>query len=236
MTYDPALLHVVDNAATAARVLYHLLGPPGEEPLVSLDTETTGCNPKKQSPVGRAQVWCMTLAWRMDDAIATAFVTADWVGAFRAWLECAAYRKVGGNISGYDRHGLHNSGIKLRGIHGDVQRMSKLINPANFEDDGEGGVARVKRDLKTQAGALGMQMAHYGDTVATVWNGKERAATKKNGSCTPINFDKRGMSDVQTLWQSEWRRPGIIRYAVEDAVAGLLVFEDLERKLQGVAW
>lgn len=224
--YDRDYLHVVDNAATAARVLYHLLGPPGEEPLVSLDTETTGCNPKKESPVGRAKLWCMTLAWMQGDTVATAFIPAEWVGAFRAWLECKAYRKVGQNIFGYDRHVLRNAGIELRGIVGDTQRMSRLLNPA--KDGGHG--------LKDQARALGIEMVDYAETVATVWHGKVKQPTAKEGARTPVNFAKQGESDVETLWQTAWRRPQIIDYAVLDAVAGLLVHTDNERKLRERVW
>lgn len=218
--------HVIDNAHHAANLLYVLLGPPGAEPVVSLDTETVGCDPRKESPVGRARLWCMTLAWRDYDGINAAFVPAEWVPALRAWLECSAYRKVGQNIFGYDRHVLANLGINLQGIEGDTLRMSKLLNPAKTGTHG----------LKDQAKALGMEMVDYDEVVSTVWHGKEKTETKKTGACTPVNFEKRCEASIDVLWETPWRRASIVDYAVRDAVAGLLVYEDLKTKLGEVQW
>lgn len=216
--------HVIDNADHAANLLYVLLGPPGQEPLVSLDTETTGCNPKKESPVQRARLFCMTLAWRDFDDIHAAFVTREWVPALRAWLESDRYRKVGQNIFGYDRHVLKNEGIKLRGIEGDTLRMSKLLNPAKTGVHG----------LKEQARALGLEMTDYTEVMGQVWHGKEKAS--KTAPHTPVNFEKRIEVPIDVLWETEWRRPAITEYAVKDAVAGLLAYENLTTQLQGVQW
>lgn len=220
------ITHVVDDADSAASLLYILLGPPGQEPLVSLDTETTGCDPRKESPVQRARLFCMTLAWREFDDIHAAFVTREWVPALRAWLECDRFKKVGQNIFGFDRHVLKNEGITLRGIEGDTLRMSKLLNPSKAGSHG----------LKDQARALGLEMTDHNDVMSSVWHGKEKAGNTKTGAHTPVNFEKRIEVPIHVLWETAWRRPEITEYALKDAVAGLLVYEDLQTKLAGVAW
>lgn len=212
---------IVDNPETACLVLEILLHQ--ETGPVALDTETTGCNPKKEGPVGKARLWCMTLAWGEDDA---AFVPAEWLPAFKAWLECAKYPKVGQNIYGYDRHVLANEDIRLRGIVGDTQRMSKLGNPAN--DGGHG--------LKDQARRLGFEMNDYGEVVKTVWHGKERPGNTKVGPHTPVDFEKASEEPIQVLAVCPERRAKIIEYAVRDAVATLAVYSDNRCKLEASKW
>jgi DNA polymerase I-like protein with 3'-5' exonuclease and polymerase domains len=214
--------YTVDNARTAAAVLYELMGPPGEEPLVALDTETTGCNPKTDGPVGLARLWCMTLAWEQGDQIDAAFVTAEWVPAFRAWLESPDYKKVGQNIHGYDRHVLWNEGIDLRGIVGDTQRMSKLLDPR-----------KQNHGLKDQARGLGIDMRDYASVFQTVWHGKGRV---KSAPSTSVDFTRTGQEPIDVLWEAEWRRPSIVEYAVTDAVATLRVYRHLEQQLRAVRW
>ncbi len=160
---------LVDGPDTACFVLALLLTHPELHP-VALDTETTDCNPKKESPVGRARLWCMTLAWGDWSDDRSAYITREWLPAFKAWLEEPSYTKVGQNIFGYDRHVLRNEGITLRGIVGDTQRMSKLLNPSN--DAGHG--------LKDQARRLGFEMHDYDEvvgkkeTLPEVWKDPER--------------------------------------------------------------
>jgi DNA polymerase-1 len=147
---------IVDSAHNACILLDSLFGyAVNYDGPVALDTETTGCNPKKEGPVGKARLWCMTLAWGDTGCEQSAYVPREWLPAFKAWLECDRYPKVGQNIYGYDRHVLANEGLRLRGIVGDTQRMSKLLNPAN--DAGHG--------LKDQARRLGFEMTDYEDVV-----------------------------------------------------------------------
>lgn len=147
--------HTVTDEESASDVMASLLMCAGP---VALDTETLDCNPKKESPVQLARLWCMTLAWRTPTGIEAAFVPAQWVHLFKTWLECDAFPKVGQNVYGFDRHVFANAGIDLRGIYADTQRMSRLLNPAKVGVHG----------LKAMAALLGIPMLSFDDVTEQV--------------------------------------------------------------------
>lgn len=128
---------------------------------VGFDTETTGCNPKEESPVGRARVWCATFAWAgPDDAhlngpIETAFVRRPFLTPLIPWLEDAACLKVGSDIFGYDRHAAYNEAIELRGIDGCTRFMNKLLDPDKRNESG----------LKSLAAKQGLSGEKFAEVV-----------------------------------------------------------------------
>lgn len=138
------------EAKTLHWLLRHLPGP------TALDTETWGCDPRKESPVERAQLWCLTLAWYEGEGereyMQTAFVPREFVPTLRLWLESVEHQKVGSAIIRYDRHVLANMGIRLRGIVGDTEDMSRLLNPSKMGQHG----------LKPQGQQLGYDVVDFG--------------------------------------------------------------------------
>lgn len=95
---------------------------------IGLDCETEGCNPKKESPIGRAQIKCWSI---YHESIGSLFIpnfSISYLESFRPWLEHGLPQKVGHNLISYDLHCFANMGIRLRGILGDTLRLSKLGN------------------------------------------------------------------------------------------------------------
>jgi hypothetical protein len=98
------------------------------EGIASLDLETTGCNPKEESPIGKARVFCMTGAWLERDGVHSFYCPRLFLPCFGGWIESLA-PKVGTNLFGFDRHALANEGYQLRGIKADTLLQSRLLNP-----------------------------------------------------------------------------------------------------------
>lgn len=207
---------------------------------VGLDTETTECDPRKESPVGRARLWCLTLAWGQPGDYHTAFVPKEFVYYLKGWLEAVWYPKVGSGIWRYDRHVCENEGIRLSGILGDTERMSRLLNPTKMIDHG----------LKALGHALGWNSKDYADIASRRKHGPERVY-KRDRVVTdgdwPVVYTsgavlqnlRKGTEVVsmQTVWDDyPQRRADIVKYACQDAAMSLDVFFDLREKLKGVNW
>lgn len=116
---------------------------------VGIDTETVGCDPGKQSPVGTAKVVCWSIAYSEPELglhstqkiplSQRCFLWSESLEKFKPWLENPNAPKVGHNVFTYDRHVFANAGINLRGVAGDTLRMSRLLNADK----------RAKHDLKS---------------------------------------------------------------------------------------
>lgn len=138
---------VVHTTADALRILEEIYA---SESVVAIDTETTGCDPKKQSPVDNARIACWSLAYFPKQPIgahgvrrtplAKRVFIPNWGayghtllgGTFRAFLE-GSHPKVGHSITTYDMHAFENHGIKLGGVIGDTLRISKLLKSTKLE-------------------------------------------------------------------------------------------------------
>lgn len=118
-------IHVIETAEESRTLAKYLLDNP--QP-VGFDTETTGVNPKCESPVGRGTVECWSLAHPWAGVTRRYFLWWDpeIVEPFIPWLESSVHPKVGHNIWGFDRHVVRNMGVELRGIVGDTQRMARF--------------------------------------------------------------------------------------------------------------
>lgn len=239
-------MHVVESALDVALLLDKLTlwqwahGFP-----VGLDTETTGCNPKKESPVERARLWCLTLAWgppqkKTPGQFETAFVPAEYVSLLRPWLEAKEHHKVGSGIMRYDRHVLGNLGIQLKGIVGDTERMSRLKNPSK----------RVKHGLKPQGEELGYTVTEFSEIAGRRKPGalreyKKDARIEKDGvvvlrtAGAPLQNVNAGweLVDLPTLWdQYPQRREKIVQYATQDPCMSLDAWYARQGELREVAW
>ena len=121
------------SAALAVDCLMSL--PP--ETLVAWDTETTGVNPAKQSPVDRGRIICATAF--AGDAVdfgngPRLFIDCleednnqDVLKVFKPYFENKTRKKVWHNYA-FDRHMLANHGINTMGFGGDTMHMARLVD------------------------------------------------------------------------------------------------------------
>jgi DNA polymerase I-like protein with 3'-5' exonuclease and polymerase domains len=183
----------------------------------------------------------MTLAWaptldcpQHDE---TAYIRPEYIDVLRQWLESDIFPKVGSNIYGYDKHVLRNVGISLRGIRGDTQRMSQLLDPSKL----------FGHNLKTWGERLGFITAPFASVASRLKGGKERAYKKDNLKAgryagavfvdLSLTKDKEYAKEVMSLhelWDNyPQRRTKLMEYAVQDAVMSLAVYYHLREQLNG---
>lgn len=214
---------------------------------VGLDTETTGWKPAdKVSPVGRAKVWCVTLAWgepgrRTPSGFHTCFVPREYVPALTPWLESRTPQKVGTNLLGFDRHAFANSGIRLNGILADTDSMSRLLDPARWDTYG-------KHSLKAWGARLGYEITQFDEfaggvvTVAGKLEEYKKVSTRTaegvrrttGGWRQEVRFKKVSL-DLDTVWERYPERQALIRkYAEQDPAMSLDTYYFLRGQLEAV--
>jgi hypothetical protein len=202
--------------------------PSNEVKVLSVDTETVGCNPKKESPVGKAKIWCMTAAWHEGRRIRTAFVKPEDLERWRGLLESPLVLKVGFSIWTYDYHVFMNHGIRLVNVE-DIVDMSRWYNSSNL-------FGHSKNDWCDR---MGLEQEKFGDlmTVRSTKMGHQKERVKQGkwpvyyapGQVGRVMYKK---LSIQELWENHpERRVRIKQYALQDAVAGLLVHPFLKQKL-----
>jgi len=211
--------------------------------LIALDTETLGCDPRKETPIDKAKLWCITLAWRDPDseAIQTQFLEAKYINHVRDdILENPDWKKVGTNILGYDRHVLANEGIHLKGIVGDTLVMSRLLNPDQ----------RAGHGLKDWGERLGFKVKSYTELASRPRHsaGREYKRTHNRYDKWPIYIHPGPVWDIHwnskpelipldQLWEEyPSRRQQVVDYAVQDAIMSLIVYEHLAKELEKTRW
>jgi DNA polymerase I-like protein with 3'-5' exonuclease and polymerase domains len=212
---------------------------------VGVDTETLGWSPDHGlSPVGRARVWCMTLAWGSRADRKQCFVPKQHLHTLKPWLESDRLQKVGTNLLGFDRHALANEGIELSGILADTALMSRLLDSRPALDDGEG------HGLKPWGTRLGYTTTAYEELVTVERTrtvpGKEkeykrcgvRQGVLYGGSSQEVRFKTETVElGLDEIWaQYPERRDTIKRYACLDPELSLTVYEHLKGQLKGRKW
>lgn len=135
----------------------------------SVDVETVGCNPKKQSPVLTARIVCWSVAWTECTALPhadvpgvyqsrRAFIPAwsgyEWtLDYFKPLLQDASVAKCMHN-GDYDVQCFANHGIWVVGLAYDTKHMSRFWYASKD----------IKHDLKSQmSGLLGYRVHAYTD-------------------------------------------------------------------------
>lgn len=230
-------IRVVNSKEDALALLRELPSSP-----VGVDTETTGCNPKVESPIGRARVWCLTLAWgepsqTPPSPFVRAFIPSHWLGSFREWLESDA-PKVGTRILSYDQHALRNEGITLGGVVADTWLQSKLLNPDNLAGHG----------AKDWGERLGYSVVPYSVVAGRIGGGDTKSYKRdrvvhagwpiyytSGAELQDISWRTRVMP-LPELWEMyPGRRRAVVDYATQDAAMSLDVFWHLQKQLE-VAW
>lgn len=208
---------------------------------VGLDCETLGWSPsQKVSPVARARVWCLTLAWGET----TVFVPRPFLQYLKPWLESTVPQKVGTNLLGFDRHALANEGIGLEGLLADTVVMSRLLDSRPELDDGAG------HGLDAWGERVGAPKAGSFQELVTVSNlrtipGKvktykdaRRQGVLYGGDAQEVKFKVVTEEwDLQRVWEElPERREAIKQYGCTDPLASLRVYEHLKKKLEGRRW
>jgi DNA polymerase I-like protein with 3'-5' exonuclease and polymerase domains len=224
---------LVDSQAKADFLLECLHAVDGP---VGVDTETLGCNPEVESPIGRARVWSLQLAWgepssKPPSDFYTAFIPAECLQAFKPWLEDASKPKTGSSLFSYDRHVFNNEGINLAGVVGCTWLMSKLLNPAK---EGHG--------LKDWGYRLGYEPKEF-RSFSTRPSGLKVRAYKKDrvkdgityiagAEFQGVNYNKRVMIPLDELWRDyPERRAAIVEYAVMDPAMSLDTYHHLRGEM-----
>lgn len=103
--------------------------------VVAWDTETTGIDPRRQTPYGNGRAICATAyAGRDVDFGDGPYLFIDIMDGeegliehFKAYFEKPTLQKVWHNYS-FDKHILYNHGILARGFAGDTMHMARLVD------------------------------------------------------------------------------------------------------------
>lgn len=215
--------------------------------LFSLDCETEGCDPNKQSPVYNARVWSIQLAWwspSENNKLGCAMVLASAVTTrLVEWLE--RHPCVGSGILSFDRHAVFNSPFRIRlRVVADTWNMSKLLDPS--QNAGHG--------LKQWAERLGYKPLRYSDVAGVCMGGKTKLYKKDRenlGKHCSVQFVagcefttlritadrgkdtyKRGVTTLRDIWENyPQRRERVVRYCVDDAIHSYAVWSHLKKEL-----
>lgn len=163
---------VVDSPEKASELLAILVGNPGP---FGVDCETTGCNPREQSPVHTAEIVCWSVAWFEPDAPAhpmaantrvarSAVIWAEYLPVFADWLRSNA-PKVGANFTAYDMHAFENHGIVVGGVVHDNKHTSRFWYSSKD----------IPHDLKSQlTSVLGYSAASYESLFSRAVRNKDK--------------------------------------------------------------
>lgn len=183
--------------------------------LIGLDTETEGCDPSKESPIGRAKVFCITFATK-DSAY---FLGPEHLHLAKPLIEDYRVKKTGTNLLGFDRHALANMGIELRGVHRDTADMSRLLFPD-----------ALSHGLKHHGKQLGIEMVDYKTLMAEAAKqlelpGMEPPPKKKGKPVTPSE-----------IWSTfTYLKDKFIEYALKDPWVSLIQTLKCEPQLKEIA-
>lgn len=131
---------LVQDKRTAADVVDCLMSLP-EDSIVAWDTETTGVNPARQSPVSNGSIICTTAYAGHHNIFgekSKIFVdcldengvhSEELLNVFKGYFENHRCKKVWHNYS-FDRHMFANHGINVKGFAGDTMHMARLVDTA----------------------------------------------------------------------------------------------------------
>lgn len=204
---------------------------------IGVDTETENCNPKKQSPIHSAEMFCLSFAWGVPKQATPspfnrAFVLTEYLPAFEDLLASHRHQKVGTNLFSFDRHVFANHGVKLRGIVGDTLLMSRLLNPS--KDKGHG--------LKPWGERLGYTVRSFESLASRrVCTGQTiYKRTQTRHKPWPVHYTAGAeawtfgagteLVPLSKLWRDyEHKRQELIDYACQDAAMSLDVYHYLRR-------
>ena len=114
---------VVENLTDIKILIKDLVKETVSGGIIGIDTETSGIDPRRESPVGRGRIVC----WSLATSRARYFLWAKHLSKLKHILESESHPKVGHNVFTFDRHMFANHGIELNGIVGDTMRMARFL-------------------------------------------------------------------------------------------------------------
>jgi DNA polymerase-1 len=228
ITIPPPDTVVVNDVESAKKVLEILMRPDIKRRYHACDTETTGIDPKIQSPVGNGTVICASIYVGPDvdfgggsriwiDNYGKASGTLD---LFKEYFEDLEIKKVWHNYS-FDRHILYNHGINCIGFGGDTMHMARLWNSGRTSEGGNYGLESLTKDLVTEIPGKESMTTRFGHKKV-LKNGDEGKLT-----IVPGTLELQLGETTRTEW---------IDYSVRDAQATWYLRERLQRELEQWPW
>jgi DNA polymerase-1 len=210
------------------RILAILNRPEIKTKYHACDTETTGVDPRIQSPVGHGSVICASIYCGPDvdfgggtriwiDNYGRASGTLDY---FKSYFEDHDIKKVWHNYS-FDRHILYNHGINCMGFGGDTMHMARLWNPCRVGESGTYSLESLSKDLVREISAK--------ETMSTRFGHKKLLKNGEEGKVTvvPDTVELQLSKDTRTDW---------IDYSARDAQATWYLREHLQHELNQWPW
>lgn len=235
MLRTPSRPLVIQTLTEAKELLTKLKGLPGP---FGFDIETHGCNPAKESPVGRGETVCWSLGWQDGAGFERAFLWRDSFELFSDWL--GRVPLVVHNGISYDRHIVANDGFALGNIVCDTLRLSRLLRASKDTDHSLKGLMAIVglrpvgeyRDLFQRRVCLGVEQVEIKDCkrkvdgrmVPTVIGPHSRL-----GAATEL-------IDLRTIREYEWLLPTLYDYASLDAAATLEIYYKLRAAAEKTTW
>ena len=210
---------VVTSKRHAYYVLSKLMSLPPDR-YIAWDTETTGVDPTKESPVGKGSVICATayagddVNWGAGSRLFVDFLEGDpgLMDIFKPYFESERL-KVWHNYS-FDRHVFFNGGIDVRGFGGDTMHMARLV------DSG-----RTRYSLH----ALSEDYLGENATKSTMEERFGRREVLKNG-----NLGKKTIIPETVELQTGLAREEWIDYATDDSLLTLQLCYTFRDKLENM--
>lgn len=205
--------------------------------ITGIDTETTGIDPRSESPVNRGRIVC----WSLATENARYFLWADKLDWFKEWLQNEHQFKVGHNVFTFDRHMFANHGIQLNGVIADTMRMARFLRSDK----------RFKVGLKPLMEKLfGYKIGDYKDLFSRPsFTGKIHKREKLGKSTRTIGDIKVPTTLGTEAWNISWARRELIPlekiarhypfrldtlydYATLDALATREMYFELKKRLE----
>ncbi len=206
--------------------------------ILSFDTETSGVNPKEESPAGKGYIVTAQLAW-IEEAPDLELkelcrrILAEEVDMTKAWIDCRDPRMLhrlqewlededcpivmqGG---AYDRHVAANHGIYIKGCAADTLGMSRLQYPERMSHSLDGAQGLVKKILGK-------------DRYTT----KQALGTHKISTSTGKTLQGVEFLDMRVYVDDEEMRPYQQVYSVNDVDDCICLKYILELKLREMEW
>jgi DNA polymerase-1 len=228
VTIPPPDTVVVNDYESAMRILAILNRPDVKQKYHACDTETTGIDPKIQSPVGHGTVICASIYCGPDvdfgggariwiDNYGKASGTLDY---FKEYFEDVEIKKVWHNYS-FDRHIMYNHGIDCIGFGGDTMHMARLWNSGRTAEGGNYGLESLTKDLVREIPGKESMTTRFGHKKI-LKNGEPGKVT-----VVPGTLELQLGAETRTEW---------IDYSVRDAQATWYLRERLQHELEQWPW
>lgn len=186
-----------------------------EAEVIGFDVETVGCDPKSESPVGRARV----ISLQLSDGNISFFIPnwGPWSGLIQEFREVLSspVAKTAHNAK-YDMHSLANHGITVRGPIYDTLVMDWLVYNGELSHDLKGRVNKL----------WGLDLPDFEESFS-------EPILKKNGE--PSKRSRLIPLDEAVSRGDGWIAR-LIEYAVKDPLYGAKLFFHLKEKMHEIEW